>query len=276
MADTGHYSAPRHTVDDLFQYLVRVRGDRDVLAKKKIQEVLEGDVLRLDYHIRGGARKTQPMREATEKELCERETMLREQAMKRGSDYPSRGARTPEELHEQAVWEEQFHEVAPLEGIAGRVHFESWNAGRVFRLAIKDGHLVIEPSCALDFPWDAYDFWFDAANWELAHVLWPPSSQVTQPNEPPAEQAPAPKPEQPAQSRSTHLEVMLQRGLLKKPRQREIADCVLREFPPSGDTLPKELTASGLANKVKPVKTEKELGALRRACSRFLKNYWKT
>jgi hypothetical protein len=83
-------------------------------------------------------------------------------------------------------------------------------------------------------------------------------------------------------ARPTRLEEMRRRGQLSRRQQREIAECVLEEFQPGGDSLPEELTASELADKVDarrrrlaqtPTRTAKDADALRRSCSRFLQNY---
>ena len=68
-AASEHTDSPR-TVDDLFQLLVHVRGILpDTEAKGKIWKALQDGPLQVDYHIRGGARKTQPTRLATPEEL---------------------------------------------------------------------------------------------------------------------------------------------------------------------------------------------------------------
>jgi hypothetical protein len=55
-------------------------------------------------------------------------------------------------------------EIAPPGGITAPVNPQSWD--RVFVMAIRDGYLVIEPLCSLDFPWQFYSF--SISNWEVA------------------------------------------------------------------------------------------------------------
>ena len=64
-----------------------------------------------------------------------------------------------------------LYEFAPSEGITERVQFQHWDADSVFCLTIRDGYLIIEPNCALDYPWDAYRF--TVANWPLVQARWP-------------------------------------------------------------------------------------------------------
>ena len=137
------HSDSKHTVDELFQFLVCVRDLRPAIARKEIMDYLQRDKLQIDYHIRGGARKTRPMRQATLEELREQETT---------------GATL-----------DHLYETAPPEGITRRVHFQSW--GKLFDLTVRDECLIVEPNCALDYPWDAYSF--TVANWSLVEELWP-------------------------------------------------------------------------------------------------------
>jgi hypothetical protein len=61
------------------------------------------------------------------------------------------------------------------DGPGGRVHWQAWE--RVFTLGIReDGHLVVEPCCALDYPMDAYSF--TIANPAAVGDLWPEPPRV--------------------------------------------------------------------------------------------------
>ena len=163
------HSDSKHTVDELFQFLVCVRDLRPAIARKEIMDYLQSDKLQIDYHIRGGARKTRPMRQATLEELREQETT---------------GATL-----------DHLYETAPPEGITRRVHFQSW--GKLFDLTVRDECLIVEPNCALDYPWDAYSF--TVANWSLVEELWPNpnrarsdlSAPASKPEDPPAPSATA-------------------------------------------------------------------------------------
>jgi len=157
----------RHTLDCLFQVLVRTRDIAPVVAKDKIEEALRLDGLQVDFRIRGGVRSEKPLRAATAEEL--------EQA-KQAAD-------------EGKPWSWDFlSSFTPPKGEAGRVHFDGW--GPAFALVIKGGKLVVEPRCALDYPWDAYSF--TVANWPIIDELWP--TKPTPPATAPAH-APAPAPE---------------------------------------------------------------------------------
>ena len=41
--------------------------------------------------------------------------------------------------------------------------------GRHARFTVRDGMLIVEPNCGLDYPWDAYSF--TVANWSLVEEL---------------------------------------------------------------------------------------------------------
>jgi hypothetical protein len=110
---------------------------------------LRRDKLVVDYHIRGGTRKTRPTRQATDDELREKQSM---------------GATL-----------DHLYETTPPEGLTGRVHFQAWDT--LFDLTICDEHLVVTPSCALDYPWEAYSF--TVANWSLVHEFWPAKLPIT-------------------------------------------------------------------------------------------------
>jgi hypothetical protein len=164
-----HHTNPRHSIDDLFQLLVRVRDIPPAKARQQIFESFQLDRLPVDYHIRGGARKTRPMREPTPEELRRFEALS-------AALHERKASR--EEMREEMDRAEAFlYEHAPPEGITQRVNFQSW--GSIFGLLISDGHLVVEPKCALDYPWDAYSF--TTANWSLVNELWP-SSNVGNPD----------------------------------------------------------------------------------------------
>jgi hypothetical protein len=69
------------------------------------------------------------------------------------------------------------------DGPGGPVHWQAWE--RDFTLSIQDGHLVVEPRCALDHAWDAYSF--TIANGSVIGALWPAQGQAFDPpsSEPP-------------------------------------------------------------------------------------------
>jgi hypothetical protein len=117
------------TIDDLFQILV----GRDIPpfeAKELILQFLRRGKLPIDSHVEAGARKTRAMRQATPEEL---------QAQQAGKSL------------------DYLHEVVPAGGITEPVNPQCWDGG-VFALAIRDGRLLVEPRCALDFPWPKYSF----------------------------------------------------------------------------------------------------------------------
>jgi hypothetical protein len=135
-----------HTVDDLFQYLVRVCDILPAAAKKEILEKLQLDKLQVDLHIRGGTREILPLCPA------EREDELQDKEF-------------------TAVVMFHVYRFAPPEGVTERVPFQWWDAGSVLCLTIRDEHLIIEPNWELDYPWDAYSF--TVVNWSLVEELWP-------------------------------------------------------------------------------------------------------
>jgi hypothetical protein len=162
-----HTDSPR-TIDDVFQLLVHVRGMFDTKAEEEILSALQSGALQVDYHIRGGARKTQPKREPT----------LEEQRVFGALD---------EALHERKASQKEMreemdrataflYEHAPPEGKTGHVHREAWKPGRVFSLTIGDDRLHVLPACALDYPWEAYSF--TIANWWFVDQLWPSKPPV--------------------------------------------------------------------------------------------------
>src|SRR5262245_36705464 len=121
-----------HSLDDVFQFLVRVRDIRSADAKKQVMEHLQLDKLQINLHIRGGARKTRPIRQATEEELRELEAL--------------RARKAPQAEIDQVT--ERLYEKAPPEGITEQVDFQSW--GPIFDPGIRDGRLIIEPTCSLE------------------------------------------------------------------------------------------------------------------------------
>jgi len=64
------------------------------------------------------------------------------------------------------------------DGPGGRVHWQAWE--RVFTLTPQDGHLIVEPRCALDHPWDAYSF--TIANGSVIGALWPVQASPSNPS----------------------------------------------------------------------------------------------
>jgi hypothetical protein len=146
-------------LDDLFQILI-TRDVPPLAAKKQIIEFLRDGKLRIDLHIAAGARKTRPMRQATREEL---------EAEQAGKDL------------------DFLYEASPVGGITAAVDPQSWDAPRVFALTIRDGHLVLEPQCSLDFPWQAYSF--SISNPVVIDELWKPAA-----NSPPSATAGAERP----------------------------------------------------------------------------------
>jgi hypothetical protein len=53
----NHHTDSKRTVDDLFQFLIRVRDFRPAIAEDEILQAFRHDRLQLRYHIRGGTRK---------------------------------------------------------------------------------------------------------------------------------------------------------------------------------------------------------------------------
>jgi hypothetical protein len=121
------FYSPVDTLDALFQILIT--RDRPYAVMAKILQALQFGELLIDSHVAEGARKSRPMRHATAEEL--------------------RAAQNGHSL-------DFLCEAAPAGGITERVNPQSW--GRVLTLAIRDDHLVVEPLCGFDFPWQAYTF----------------------------------------------------------------------------------------------------------------------
>jgi hypothetical protein len=184
-------------VDDLFQILI-VRGVPPRDAKRQITEFLQLGKVLIDSHIAAGARKSRPTRQATDEELKAQydeqsktlRDLLRDPAtaglsnqelgrrvglrdgvvaefrrlMRAGGDEQSQrgdlhaaaatAARSPHMMDLDFLYER-----SPPGGITGAVDPSKWDVPGVFSLAIIDGHLVIEPQCSLDFPWQSYSFW---------------------------------------------------------------------------------------------------------------------
>ena len=203
MAGTANdHSDSRHTVDDVFQYLVRVCNVRLAIASDEILQALRHDKLLADFHIRGGAQKTRPMRQATLEELRELHTTLEELRERQA---------TLEELRERnAAMLDHLYERAPPEGVTGRIYFESWKPNRVFDLTIKDGHLVVMWNCPLDYPWEAYSF--SIANWSVVHELWPPpAASASSPQPAPKPAQAVPQPPNPDDKASAWVEATMQK-----------------------------------------------------------------
>src|SRR5258705_7037432 len=132
MAETGdNPTDSHHTVHDVFRFLVDVRGLAPFVAKKEILEKLQLDRLHVDLHIRGGARKMRPSRQATIDEL-------RAQAAGGTLDH--------------------LYETTPPEGVTFPVHPDCWGAGKIFDLMISDGKLIVIQQHSLDLRRDAYSF----------------------------------------------------------------------------------------------------------------------
>ena len=68
-----------------------------------------------------------------------------------------------------------MYEVSPPGGITEPVHPQSWDGG-IFFLAIRDGHLIVEPQCSLDWQWAAISF--SIANPVVIDHLWPPATSA--------------------------------------------------------------------------------------------------
>jgi hypothetical protein len=152
--DDPDRSSSGRTLDDLFQVLVHTRRKSPAVARKEILDRLQLDELPIDLHVRGGTQKTYPLRPATKEEL------------QKGAPIGEADGVVLDRYH--------LYETAPPEGIIERAPYTAW--GRFFHLSIHGEQLVIEPDCALDYPWDAYSFII--ANWSLVAELWPPLVSV--------------------------------------------------------------------------------------------------
>jgi hypothetical protein len=175
-------AAPDHSaskrivdLDDLFQVLI-TRDIPAFVAKKQITEALQLGKLRIDLHIAAGARKTRPMRQATPEEL---------KAEQAGQDL------------------DFLYETSPAGGTTAAVDPQSWDVPGVLTLAIRDGHLVVEPQCSLDFPWQAYSF--SISNLVVIDELWPLAASKPAPALPVAPGNPMERPPSGADM-ITHLE----------------------------------------------------------------------
>ena len=146
-AASDHTDSTR-TVDDLFQFLVRVQGIRSAKAIDRISKALRHDKLQVELHIRGGTPKILPLRPATDEEL----------------------------QNKKAAGVVMFHvyKSAPPEGITRLIHFQEW--GRLFDLMVRDECLIVEPIGFLEYPDDAYSF--TIANWSLVEEMWPNPNRV--------------------------------------------------------------------------------------------------
>jgi hypothetical protein len=147
-----NHSNCAHGVDDAFQRLIHVCDLKPAIARVEIIDSLWRDKLVVAYHIRGGTRKTRATRQATDDELRAKQ---------------STGATL-----------DHLYETTPPEGLTGRVHFQAWDT--LFDLTICDGHLIVTPSCTLDYPWEAYSF--TVANWSYVQELWPVERPVAAPS----------------------------------------------------------------------------------------------
>jgi len=215
-------AGPNHTdsnrsIDDLFQLLVRVHDIPLAKAKNEIWEKLKNNQLQCDYHIRGGARKTRPMREATPEERGWLDPLNAQLARK---GLARRNAQ--EEMDRATAF---LYEHAPPEGIKARVGYQSWDG--VFRLRITEDneHLVIEPNCSLEYPWDAYSF--TIANWSLVNELWrprvmtfvPPAAPVMEASSPTAPAVVAPAVAAPAVEAPTYRSTVQEVANLTRPAE---------------------------------------------------------
>jgi hypothetical protein len=276
MVEPGNdHTDSKHSIDDLFQLLVRVRDIPPAKAKKQILESFQLNQLQVNYHIRGGARTTQP----------------------------------------NEKFRAHPYEVVPPEGITALVHFESWDG--LFRLAIRDGHLVVESNYSLDYPWDAYSF--TIANWWMVDELWPlkppaptsPAALFTRevtltvadwpatygvtsaPTvaessvDPQADINVAPavsslSAEETSESLEKpipRLQEMRRAGILRGVRQRMVAKWACDAYPPDGN-IPEGLTASEMLDAIQHWRKHKDMPrlvdeALLRVCRRVLKAYRK-
>jgi hypothetical protein len=148
------------TVDDLFQILVHTRGKSPPLARRGILKQLQDGALPVIAHIKGGVRSIGVVREPTpEEQVQEKRT---------------------------GIIAEARYSTTPPEGVTLPVDSQSWE--HILLLRIRGERLVIEPGCALDYPWNAYSF--TVANWSLVEELWPNPNRVR-----PDLAVPAPKPE---------------------------------------------------------------------------------
>jgi hypothetical protein len=143
------HSAPKRTVDDVFQYLTRVLNFPPRKARQEILEKLQLEQLAMDFHVKGGVRSLGVVRSCTAEERAEEE--------RTGLISSAR------------------YETTPLEK---PVHPDSWGSLLSLRIA-EGGKLVVEPLAALTWPWDAYSF--TIANWSLVQELWPNPTQASAP-----------------------------------------------------------------------------------------------
>jgi hypothetical protein len=141
MAGTKDDHNTVNSLDDVFQILI-ARDYPPFDAKEEIDEALRPGKLRVDQHIKAGARKTSPTPEG------------------RKAQIEGRSA-------------DVTYEVCPPGGITQPVNPQSWG-GRLFDLMIQDGRLIVTPCCSLDWPWEAYSF--SIANPVVINELWSPAA----------------------------------------------------------------------------------------------------
>jgi hypothetical protein len=154
------------TLDDVFQRLI-AQDVPALMARRQITKMLQLGKLLVDFHIAAGTRKTQPRRRATAEELA---AVERAQA-----DFLAANPRaTIKDRTAVLVSALDFlYERTPPEGITAKVAPQSWDIP-LFAVTVRDGHLMVEPRCALDFPWLAYTF--TVANPVVIPTLFPPPS----------------------------------------------------------------------------------------------------
>jgi hypothetical protein len=77
----------KHSLDELFQLLIHVRGVLpDTKAKEEIETVLRRGVLQVDSQIRGGARSVRRIREPTPEESRKLEELGRKLKQRKASE----------------------------------------------------------------------------------------------------------------------------------------------------------------------------------------------
>src|SRR5262249_54931166 len=111
----------QHSLDELFQLLVHARDKKPAIARAEILERLQRDQLRVDLHVRCGARTEYPMRQASWQERQGRVPIEAGMILVRGYLYG----------------------ITPSEGITEPISFDAW--GRLLDLVICDGRLIVEP-----------------------------------------------------------------------------------------------------------------------------------
>jgi hypothetical protein len=158
----SHHSDSTRDVDDLFQILVRARGKSPPLARRDILKQLQDGALPIMLHIKGGVRSIGPVRPPTPEE--------RVKEKRTGKIAKARYGTTPRK------------------GVTSLVDSQSWDS--ILLLRIRGEKLVIEPGCAFDYPWGAYNF--TIANWSLVEELWPNPRRLDPPAPAPETAPPSP------------------------------------------------------------------------------------